>query len=179
MSAASGGHRLGAPPASLRVFCVPVVPPVISCARLKNNQDADGAAMSFFTWSPKFELGVPSMNDEHKVIVGLMNRLWEQNQSGASQPELIDTLRKLHGYTAKHFADEEAYMESIVYPEIESHRNIHKNILHRLSLFRETYESQNNRIIPPDFFTFLKDWLTAHICYIDKKYVCPSSEGDG
>ena len=79
--------------------------------------------MTFFAWGPKYDVGVPPMNDEHKVLIALMNRLWEQNKEGAPQHVLIDTLAKLHGYTEKHFADEEAYMESVSYPDIELHRN--------------------------------------------------------
>ena len=131
--------------------------------------------MSFFNWGPQYDLGVSEMNDEHKIIIGLMNRLWEQNEAAAPRQVLIETLRKLDAFTAKHFADEEAHMESISYADIEPHRNIHRNILHRLTLFRQTFEAGTNRQIPEDFFEFLKDWLSAHIRHIDRKYAPPAS----
>lgn len=126
--------------------------------------------MTFFEWGPQYDLGVAQMNDEHKIIIGLMNRLWEQNAANASKETLISTLEKLRAYTTMHFADEERYMESISYPDIEPHRNIHKNILHRLDLFSVGYRRETSPAIPEDFFEFLKDWLSAHIRHVDRKY---------
>ena len=120
----------------------------------------------FFSWEDRYDLGVPSMNDEHKVLIKKMNDLHTAVANNASS--IQEKLESLVEYTIKHFKDEEMYMESINYPGVDAHKLTHKKLLSDLAVFGESYKESNK--IPDKLFPFLRLWLSSHICGIDMKY---------
>ncbi len=124
--------------------------------------------MTYFEWSDKYDLHVDSMNNEHKILISLMNRLHRQNGEGASRAELATTLDELADFTVKHFSDEERYMESIEYPGLHTHKIIHKDLVSTLLDHKAAFDSGGE--LTSEFFQFLKLWLSAHIRGIDMKY---------
>lgn len=126
--------------------------------------------MPFFVWSDdKLSLQVSQMDKEHKVLVEIMNSLFDRNEAKAPKSELQDLVDKLAAFTVKHFQNEEAYMASISFPSLETHKIIHKQLLARFGTFVDEFKLGDGKI-SAGFFGFLNGWLTAHICGIDKKY---------
>lgn len=122
-----------------------------------------------FEWEPAFDIRVEAMNDEHKKLIAIMNRLADESDAKAPRGRLSRSLKELGDYTKIHFAHEEAYMESIAYPKLAIHRGVHKQLLQQFSGFVEQFEAGNGTI-SEDFFHFLKRWLIAHIKHIDGQY---------
>ena len=125
--------------------------------------------MTFIVWDDSLDLNINMINDEHKILINLMNKLYDQNQDNAPMETLKATLSELSTYAAKHFEDEENYMASINFSDIEAHRAIHQRLLKRISAFSQEYANSDGKI-SGDFFMFLKIWVTAHIKGIDVKY---------
>lgn len=124
---------------------------------------------SFFEWdASKFSLGVRDMDGEHQTLIGLMNKLHSLHEAGATAPIVGKALTEFVNYTVKHFADEEAYMERVGYPELRIHAGVHKTLLGRVTEFVQ--EFQRSGKLTPQFFMFLKTWLKAHICGVDARY---------
>lgn len=124
---------------------------------------------NFFEWdSAKYGLGVAEMDREHQALIGLMNKLYALCAAKAPTAELGRALQELARYTVKHFADEEAYMARIKFAEFDKHKSIHAELLRRVGEYVQRFESTGK--LGPDFFSFLKLWLKAHICNIDTKY---------
>lgn len=121
-----------------------------------------------FKWSPAFSINVPEMDREHQVLIELMNSLNELWKKGAGRSELGKALADLVSYTRRHFADEEAYMLRIGYPDLTRHRMIHERLLSQLDDFAAEFRHSSK--LSDDLFVFLKTWLKAHICGIDTKY---------
>jgi hemerythrin len=123
----------------------------------------------YFEWDvSKYGVNVPAMDREHETLIGLMNTVHALHLSGAKGTALAKSLGELVAYTRKHFADEEAYMARIGFPELRTHALIHKQMLDRIGLFAVEFERTGK--LTEDFFSFLKMWLKAHICGIDIKY---------
>lgn len=123
----------------------------------------------FFEWdAAKLSLQIREMDDEHKVLIALMNELHELHQQKAGATQLVHALDELVAYTAKHFADEEKYMESVAYPGLRIHRGVHKQLLEKLAGYQKALRASHQ--VSEDLFVFLKMWLGAHICGIDMKY---------
>ena len=123
----------------------------------------------FVEWNARYQIGVGPMDEAHKKLLGLMNQLHEQRAAGDDKPELRRTLKALADFTVRHFREEEAYMQSIAFPGLENHKRIHANLLEQLNAHANAFETGTGSL-PDQFFTFLKVWLTAHICGIDTKY---------
>src|SRR3989338_5098941 len=95
--------------------------------------------MSLMDWDDSLDVHVPSMNDWHKKILTSMNKLFELNSSGASHADMKTALENLMNIAVTHFKEEEAYMQSIGFPECELHARIHKDITKKLTDHHAAY----------------------------------------
>jgi hemerythrin-like metal-binding protein len=128
---------------------------------------------NFFEWDPvKYSLDIEAMDEEHQDIIDCMNHLYALHTQQAGRSQLQQTLDELVRVTQNHFADEEAYMRKIGYPELLKHSIVHKHLLERLEKFSGQLKAQGK--LPDDLFPFLKMWLKSHIGGIDVKYAAHS-----
>lgn len=126
--------------------------------------------MPYFTWiESDMTLQINKMDQEHKILIGIMNQLFDQSRSNACKQDLEKTIEKLVAFTVFHFRNEEAYMASIAYPQLLEHKKIHMGLLANLHDFISVFENSTG-IISDQFLTFLKIWLSNHIMGADKKY---------
>jgi hemerythrin-like metal-binding protein len=125
-----------------------------------------------FQWDPnKYSVKVTAMDQEHQEIIRLMNVLYEKSQAKKSKSEILEAMKALAQYTVKHFQDEEKFFFSLPnYPGAAVHKKIHEDLLKRVNDFVTQYQNQSHSEVDPEFFNFLKVWLSAHIAGIDKKY---------
>lgn len=124
---------------------------------------------NFFQWDPvRLGLQIREMDDGHKVLIDLMNKLHTAHEAGARVSEQLHILEALLSATRKHFAEEEVYMEGIGFPGLRIHRGVHKQLLDKLAQYHANAKLQQG--MPDDLFVFFKMWLSAHILGIDSKY---------
>jgi len=119
-------------------------------------------------WSDELDIGVDSMNREHKSILEIMNQLHDGVQQNKDFSELKSLLVKLEEITIVHFKDEEEFMQKMNFSKYDSHKIIHTQLLKQLTEHKENILSTEK--IEDKFFIFLKTWLSAHIKGIDVKY---------
>lgn len=123
----------------------------------------------FFKWTQKdYGLDVYEMDNEHKILIDKMNKLHSAAENKANFANLQSLVDDLAKYTVEHFKDEEAYMASIHFPGLDTHKVIHKQLLDKFA--EHVAKFQETRTLGDDFFGFLKVWLSAHIRGIDMKY---------
>ena len=67
-------------------------------------------------------MGVPSLDEQHKNLISLVNKLNDAMKSGRGKDVLGDILAKLVNYTKTHFAAEEQLMRMHSYPDLASHQ---------------------------------------------------------
>ncbi|MDR3559644.1 MAG: methyl-accepting chemotaxis protein, partial [Candidatus Pacebacteria bacterium] len=114
---------------------------VSSCEQLLGDKLGNKKKLKKFVWTDKLELGAPEMDREHKILVEKINALvsaLEQQYVVKDTALVTRAFGDLASYTTEHFGDEEQFMESIGYPQLNSHKKIHKNLLHQVGLFGET-----------------------------------------
>jgi hemerythrin-like metal-binding protein len=126
--------------------------------------------MSFFEWDASLDIGVDEMNRQHQILIGLMDVLHQKNTQGVSRQELLQSAQELVNYVIKHFKDEENYMETICFPNLETHKKLHENLLTDLARFVEEFKKSTDAKISGEFTIFLKFWLSTHIRGVDTKY---------
>lgn len=128
----------------------------------------NGTTVNSFVWKEKYRLGVSSMDDEHKTLIEKINNLANAINQNSGQSAIVNCYQDLARFTKKHFADEEAYMESIQFPDIIPHKAIHKKLLEQVTFFESKVASPNFNA--SDLMSFLNDWLVKHIMGADMKY---------
>ena len=118
-------------------------------------------------WSNLFSVGVRAIDEEHKLLVGLLNELGEA-QARVAPPELVDkVLQRLIDYVGVHFAHEERLMLENGYtgaPEhLEAHRHLNERVQHMVEQHR-----QGSSPALDELTIFLRQWLTHHILQTDR-----------
>ena len=126
-------------------------------------------AESFFKWDQsRLTTHVDAMDNEHKKLIEIMNRLYERNEAKASKSELATIVKELASWTVTHFEHEEKFFDTLAYSQASVHKKIHKDLIERLKGHQAEFEKSG--VLGPAFFQFLKTWLSAHIMGIDTKY---------
>lgn len=127
------------------------------------------APVPFFPWNDDLSVRVPRMDDQHRVLLRLTNRVADLASSGASGSAIRTILGQLAEYTRFHFAEEERFMEGIGYPDLPAHRRIHADLVGQvMSLLARLDDGEV--VLVPGLLDFLKDWLIRHIQGEDARY---------
>lgn len=121
-------------------------------------------------WNPSLLVGVERIDNQHKSLIDHANKLFEAGKNGKSREVINDLLKFLDDYTKTHFRDEETYMASIRYPELEAQKRYHAAFIKSLADLRSEYEkSGGNLMVILNANKLVVDWLTQHISVEDKK----------
>ncbi len=84
----------------------------------------DGRMM---TWQDEYNVGVEVIDKEHQRLFKIINKLLAfDEEEKKNQRTCQEGIKYLKAHAVKHFADEEEYMASIGYQDLEQHRRIHK-----------------------------------------------------
>ena len=125
-----------------------------------------------FEMKPEYYIGIDMIDQEHAQLFAYADEAYELLHDEFT-PDKYDKinliLEKLRDYTKKHFADEEAYMESIHYKKIFTQKVQHQQFIEKLDEFIEKHneetDDQDEQIT--GILTFLTDWLINHSLYVD------------
>ncbi|NLN66021.1 MAG: hemerythrin family protein [Clostridiaceae bacterium] len=121
-------------------------------------------------WTPNLSVGVEMIDEQHKVWFQKADQLFEAGRSGRAKEYIFQMFEFLDEYTKSHFVDEERYMASIGYPEIEAQKRMHKSFIDDLAKLRKDYlESGGNILLLVNANKMVVNWLTKHISTMDKK----------
>ena len=125
--------------------------------------------MALMEWRDSFSVGVTKLDDDHKRLIDLINRVDATEKAGKSVQWVLEELRN---YAEYHFKAEEERMKAAEYPEIEEHMREHKAFIEWLATVERTYN-----LAPDAHFhiaetvnEYLRDWLTHHILLVDMQY---------
>ena len=123
---------------------------------------------SIILWKQSFSVGVASVDADHKKLIGMINRLFGATLSSEPNQVLDNILRELTEYVVFHFNREEAYMDSLNYPEYETHKKSHQKLLDAARKFKKNLDSGLATNLEKDVEKLLRDWLVNHIQSNDK-----------
>ena len=125
--------------------------------------------MTAIPWSQDYSVGVAAIDDQHRQLFEILNRLDEAIEKRRGQRELTEVLREMVGYTQEHFAFEEKLMAEAGFAGLEAHQARHRRIIQKVERFDYELNVEGHRI-SRDVRDFLQGWLTSHIMEEDKAY---------
>ena len=120
-------------------------------------------------WTSNLENGVKFVDEQHQVLVKIINSLYAAMKSGEGRSVVSDLLDELVKYTVYHFGNEEKCFDQLKYSETAQHKKIHKELTDQVIRHVEQFKT-GSADISMDLMNFLKDWLSNHICKVDKRY---------
>jgi hemerythrin len=125
--------------------------------------------MALFNWSDKYSVQVKSVDDQHRHLIGILNRLHDAMTKGKGASVTGPLLHELVEYTQTHFATEERIMEGTRYPGLAAHRTRHRELTTQVEDF--VARSRRGEVaLNISLLNFLRDWLNNHIMKEDKGY---------
>lgn len=129
-------------------------------------------AMAFIRWSEAMSVGVSRLDRDHKILIGLINRLDEANSNGGdgARRVMADALEVLVAYTIFHFSREEAVMEACGYPAAGQHHDEHAILTQEVRELQKRFHEDVQPVAAHDVLHFLKGWLNHHILLQDMAY---------
>ena len=129
-----------------------------------------GTRMAFFEWSESLNVGVESINDQHKKLVAMVNDLHDAMQKGQAASALGKTLDGLINYTKSHFAYEEKLFADTGYADAAAHKLEHDKLTATVVEVQQKYNGGAGDSLSAGVMDFLKSWLVDHIQGTDRKY---------
>lgn len=125
--------------------------------------------VSKIVWTPEMSVHVSSIDEQHKKLIGIINRLNTAMQDRAATSILEEVFDELTEYTRKHFLTEEHYFQQVKYPDTDAHKEEHDGFIYKLISFRNDFEN-GSETVSADIIDFLYRWLVDHIQGSDKAY---------
>lgn len=130
--------------------------------------------MPYIDWDHTWEIGIESIDNQHKMLVNLINKLYENIvfKPEISKDELLYTFQELYDYARYHFETEEAFIKAHAYPKLELHKKSHQTFVKKLDELYQKFEGENQENLKElvlSIFNFLKNWLFSHIITLDKE----------
>lgn len=126
--------------------------------------------MQPFYWNRNFEIGLPSVDQQHQMLVELINDLAQAIEGGAQLPEVHQLTEALMSYAVNHFSEEEQFLAQAPLPEAEKvrHRAAHRSFVEKVQ-----QQTQREDLLEAEVaqgtLEFLTTWLVSHILGSDRK----------
>lgn len=121
-------------------------------------------------WNEIFNLGIPRIDEEHKNLIDIINKVILSKEHNDSPEELREALNEMTKYAQTHFATEELYMIKFNYPEYQYHKEQHLDFTTKIKAYESGLINADYHIAN-EILDYLKQWLVNHILKTDKKYV--------
>lgn len=124
-----------------------------------------------FVWNDRFNIGVESIDKEHKRLFKIISKLYIlKEEEGSGQWACQEGIKFFKKHAVEHFEDEENYMESIGYEWLEQHRFLHKGFRDVLlpTLERELEQTEYSDDAVEHFLGVCAGWLIGHTLTDDR-----------
>ncbi|GHD56687.1 bacteriohemerythrin [Jeongeupia chitinilytica] len=119
-------------------------------------------------WHDGLSVGIQEIDEQHKVLVDLLNELYDAIREHHGREASVAILARLADYTRIHFTVEESLMRILGYPEYDEHKVHHESLIAQLQAFQQRVADGD--AITFELLHFLRNWLTKHIQEGDTRY---------
>ena len=116
-------------------------------------------------WDSRFNIGVDNIDKEHRKLFKIMNRLFEFSENEEKKIWVCqEGIKYFKDHAIKHFSEEETYMESVSYEDLEMHRRLHEDFRTRTlpALEKELQKTGYSDEAISHFLGVCAGWLIGH-----------------
>jgi hemerythrin len=96
--------------------------------------------MGLLHWEKRYSVGIEAVDHEHRELVDLINRLYEEARVRGSKVAVLGFFGDLFKAISAHFALEERVMRERGYDQLTQHKNDHERLLDEIRDIMEDYE---------------------------------------
>ncbi len=117
--------------------------------------------MKLIEWRDDFQLGIPSVDYEHRELIKLINELYDNYANNVSSTTVLHFLGEIYAKIASHFALEEKIMKEQGYDQFADHKADHEKLLDDICDFMDDFEN-NQEFEEGVFGELLELWFVEH-----------------
>ena len=125
--------------------------------------------MDLLIWSNHYSVSVDVIDEQHKKLMGLCNKLHRLIENKDADSKVQEVLSELVDYTLYHFQTEEELFSKVCYPHAKGHKAHHEKLVKEVSGVVERFNNGDTSI-KETLMVFLTDWLKDHILKEDKAF---------
>ncbi|HOZ53151.1 MAG TPA: bacteriohemerythrin [bacterium] len=115
-----------------------------------------------FQWQPIYSVNVKEIDEQHKKMFNILNRLFsEKDFSAIFKTEIM---KDLENYADYHFKTEEKYFDKFGYAKSDEHKEMHQDYIDAINSFRQDGFTENQ------LKDFLQNWWIDHVQGADQEY---------
>lgn len=123
-------------------------------------------------WSPEFSIKNVLLDEQHKGIFELANKIYRLSEKMANSPskhidkeQLKPFVMSLFKYIKVHFHEEEKYMKSINFPLLKEHQQSHKILFDKAKEL--VFGTKDSELFLNDLLELVHKWVLEHILFED------------
>lgn len=128
------------------------------------------APSDIFPWNENFQTGIPIVDEQHRKLVDLLNKLASHLAYGVDQPALNSVFDELADYTQYHFrSEEDLWRQYLSADELAlEHEKTHQDFVAEIASLRGRQDALATEQVVEEVVIFLTHWLAFHILETDK-----------
>jgi len=130
--------------------------------------------MSFATWNEDLATGIEAIDNDHRMLFDLIDQFHEAYMKPDNKKAMEPVFSVLMDYTNNHFRREEELLEEVGYPELEEHKEGHKDLKNEVIALHQRFLNDelqgDEKDLGLELLAFLKNWLDFHIRESDMHY---------
>lgn len=126
--------------------------------------------MALFDWSNEYSVGVGLMDNHHKKLFDIINRLHGDVKEKATDSAIGGHIRELLDYTIYHFGEEEKMLAACNYPNMAYHQDLHRKFIADLQTAKKDVDDGMAVFAATRVMNSSVDWLKQHILTVDQGY---------
>jgi hemerythrin-like metal-binding protein len=124
--------------------------------------------MPAIVWRDTYNVGVRSIDRQHRKIVGTLNELYDLRTARDREKQLKRVFESLRRYIEQHFAAEEAYIRKHGCPGGDEQHLEHQRFIDTVCSHQKTF-LKSQPVVVLNLFNFIWDWFAHHILEVDKR----------
>ncbi|MDD2738394.1 MAG: bacteriohemerythrin [Methylomonas lenta] len=127
-------------------------------------------SIDIFPWNENFNTGVPQIDQQHRRLVELLNKLAGHVAYQSNLPAINNIIDQLADYAVYHFETEESIWHQY-FPEdlLETqHKIVHRSFIETVVRLKSEQASKPPLELVEEILAFLARWLAAHILESDR-----------
>jgi hemerythrin len=124
--------------------------------------------LNLIEWPGNLEMGIPHIDDQHRILVAIVNKLYANVSQGIRQGDLEERIDELLAYAEMHFECETRYFREYNFPSATAHEGEHANFV-RIVKDCKARLAIDDKETATGLLYFLASWLSKHIGQEDHK----------
>jgi hemerythrin-like metal-binding protein len=125
--------------------------------------------MAFYEWKDEYACGIKGIDDQHKIIIKLMNKLYEAIRNGEDARIMKEVFIELLEYANYHFGLELKLFKKYRFIDEAKHIEEHNHFIEKIKTLM-IHDYLNSSVASLETLDYLKKWFSNHMLKTDMEY---------